>query len=299
MDEFVAAAKAALCAIWQVLNTNFSAAMFGALFGAVGAQLLGTRAERRKRIVEEIRSTNAAINVAFAITTTYCSLKEQHVRGMKGRFDAQRKAHDEFRSARNAGQIPKDQFFDLQVDFESIAPIGVPIATLRDLLFEKLTLIGRPLLFGVFLSQSIDDLNAATLLRNEIIADCNKSPPDDLISLYFGLKAKAGRVDRRYAASLEGMHDKTNDAIFLGVLLVEDLEEHGKQLVAALGKNAPQITTIDFTKAREKGLIPDAANYTDWMSLPKASKLQKGIVRAPKSKLSRLFARWSRLWRGS
>jgi hypothetical protein len=50
MDEFATAAKAVLCAVWQVLNTNFSAALFGALFGAVGAHVIADYTQRRKQV---------------------------------------------------------------------------------------------------------------------------------------------------------------------------------------------------------------------------------------------------------
>jgi hypothetical protein len=258
------------CWGWDFLNTNFSAAGFGAIGGAFGAQWLGNRTAKRQALVEELRSTNAAINVAYTIANTYFNLKRQHAKPMKERFDALNASREKFQRDRADGAIPRDQVFEFQADFETLTPPDVPIDILKGLMFEKVSLIGRPLSFVVFLEQSIGDLNSTIKARNSVIEGCQARSPipvEELVPLHFGLKDAHGRIDRRYTSSLENMVTKVDDCLFLSTRIVADLEAHGLELKKALGGKG-RVTTLDFSKAKEQGLFPDEANYKDWASLP-------------------------------
>jgi hypothetical protein len=83
IEQLVGFGEAVAVWLWKVANTNFMmaflTALAGAAAGAYGAQFIVERSERKRRMLEEIRSTNAAIMVAFAILNTYCSVKNQHV----------------------------------------------------------------------------------------------------------------------------------------------------------------------------------------------------------------------------
>jgi hypothetical protein len=191
---------------------------------------------------------------------------------MKERFDAIGKAHEDFKRDRAAGKITKDVPFHFLADFEALIPPYVPVDTIKALLFEKVTLTGRPLSFVVFLVQSIGDLNASIELRNGVIKECHARSPvpeQELLELYLGLKNSKGHTDRRFASSLENFVIKLDDCIFLSTMIVADLEAHGRNLKKTLGNKKASVTTIDFTKAREQGLIPDDSAYKDWVSLPK------------------------------
>ena len=76
---------------WQFANSDFFLALVsagaGAFAGAYGARHIAERKERQRRLDEEVRSTNAAIMVAFEITNTFLGMKDQHVNNLKDRFD--------------------------------------------------------------------------------------------------------------------------------------------------------------------------------------------------------------------
>lgn len=263
---------------WQLLNSNFLTALAGAFAGAYGAQWIIKRIERKRRHLEEIRSTNAAIMVAFGITNTFCALKDQHVKGLKDGFDRQRTALEAHQLQKNQGSIPPQQPFEFEANFQTLLPIHVPIEVLHKLLFEKISVAGRPLTLVATLSQSIDVLNNSHERRNEIIAKCQaNSPlhPDVLASIYFGLPDRNGHIDRSYPDSVDAISNQTDDCIFFSKLLGEDLFEHGQQLAKSFGKHSPPIQKVDFTKAEQNGLIPDTKLYVDWLSMPKTSSLSK------------------------
>ena len=72
------------------LNSAFSIALVGGFVGAVGgalgAQHIAERAKRREDLLKELRNTNAATIVSFAICNAALALKKQHVRPMHEQF---------------------------------------------------------------------------------------------------------------------------------------------------------------------------------------------------------------------
>ena len=88
MDGFVFA----LNVIWDYakifLGTGFFIALVGAgagaFGGALGAQIISEKIRRKADFLEEIRSTNAAIVVAFSICNSYLALKDQLVQPRSG-----------------------------------------------------------------------------------------------------------------------------------------------------------------------------------------------------------------------
>jgi len=111
-DAIVGVAEAALVWTWGLLNSNFSTALAGAAAGAYGAQFIAERNERQRRLLREIRSTNAAIIVAFSITNMFYALKRQYVKELKERFEKQKKDLDDLR------QKQREEFFRTPRTFE-------------------------------------------------------------------------------------------------------------------------------------------------------------------------------------
>ena len=74
-------------------NSKFVTAALGALAGAAGgayaAQRIAERAKVREQLLQEARNSNAAIDLAHQICSTYLGLKEQHVRALKRTYDAE------------------------------------------------------------------------------------------------------------------------------------------------------------------------------------------------------------------
>ncbi|MDY0884316.1 hypothetical protein ACFPL7_00990 [Dongia soli] len=274
LEDIWGVAAATLNWLWNLSNSNFFTALVGAFAGAYGAQAIVERAGRKKRLLEEIRNTNAAIVVACSITNTFCALKSQHVKGLKENLDAQRKELEIFKQARKQGAVAPEEAFYFQADFQSLPVVQVPIDVLRNLLFEKLSLVGRPLSIVAVLSQTIDSVIGAIERRNRIIDECKRRAPipiNELVPLYFGLPNKDGHVDMTYSETVSAIYSHTDDCIFFSHLLGEDLEKHGKRLAKVYGSKAPRIEKTAFTNAERKALLPDPSLYSDWMKMPDAS----------------------------
>lgn len=260
--------------IWYLLNSNFLTALAGAFAGAYGAQWIVERIERKRRLLQEIRSTNAAIMAAFSCTNSFCGLKHQHVRPFKTNFETQKAEFDDFQRKRQQGEISLQQQYDLQVDFQTFKPIPVPIEVLQTLLFEKVSVTGRALPLVTTLSQCITALASALEMRNQIIENRKtKSPKDSdtLAAMYFGLPSKEGHTDRSYPDCVDAISSQTDDCIVFSKLLIDDLIAHGECLADEYGKKSPKIHKPDFAKAEANGLIPDYKLYADWMSMFKVA----------------------------
>ena len=273
IEQLVAVGTTTAEWLWKVANTNFMIAFLsastGAAAGAYGAQRIVERSERKRRMLEEIRSINASIMVAVGIVSIYCSVKRQHVRRLKKVFDEQlREVTARWEAVRKGGP-PLQKIFEFQTDFETLLPPAAQIDVLQKQLYEKVSITGRPLASLGMLCQAAQSLEQALELRNSIIAHCKANSPMDqnvLIPIYFGLPDKNNHVDRNYPDSVEAISLYTDDCVFYAFILSEDLVKYGKSLTRAFGRGAPKIHELDWTKAKQADLIPADSLYGDWLA---------------------------------
>ncbi len=264
----MSAASMAANSLWALLNSNFSAALAGAGVGAYAAHWITSRSERRRRLLEEIRATNASINLAFVITNTFCNLKVQHVRRLVADYEKQRA---EFQAAQLSAQLHRgvgQPAIVFKVDFQTLAPPATPLDVLQGMLFEKVTVTGRALIAFTTLTQAVTGLSQALELRNEIAMECRSKSPtyQALAALYFGVADSEGRIDERYRGSMKAISTQLDDCIFFCNVLMGDLVRHGIALADEVGEAAPKIHKPDFSKAIENDLIPSDALYAEWLA---------------------------------
>ena len=80
-------------------------ALAGAFFGAKTAQGTAARNKFRDDMTKEIRDTNAAITLSFAISNSAMAIKRQHLRSIKETFDKDKKDLIEFERKRKTGEF--------------------------------------------------------------------------------------------------------------------------------------------------------------------------------------------------
>lgn len=262
---------------WHIANSNFTTALAGAGAGAYSAQWIVERRDKKRRLLEEIRSTNAAIIVAFEIINTFCAMKSQHVKRLKETFDDQRQKFDAFREKRRHGIVAPSEIFEFQADFETLPLPKNPTGVLQTLLFEKISVTGRPLSLFMTLSRCIDGFAGAVQQRERIIEWCKQHSPVEeniLVPLYFGLPNRLGHTDRTYADSIHAIWSYTDDCIFFCKCVMDDLVKHGHQLAKLYGSTAPKINEPDFSKAVHQNLIPDDKQYADILTAFKSHNIK-------------------------
>lgn len=265
--------------IGGLLNSSFGIALIGgtggALFGALGAQHIAERSKRRDELTKEIRTTNAASMVAFSICSAALSLKKQHVHPMHTKYVEDCNVLDEFTKQQETGGSQNVGVHRFVADFRTFPTPVAPLETLKDLVFQKLSVHGRPLALVAVIEQSLVGLSKSIEKRDSLIQRFSSHVvPKDLLHLYyFGKPLPSGDIDQNYPDTVKAIHIYLDNLVFFTALLCDDLVAHGNRLheafIEQFKKGAPKVSAADFTEAREKGLILPFSEYKDWL---------KGIV---------------------
>lgn len=258
-------------------NSAFITALIGSLAGAfagaIAAQRIAERSKHREELLREIRNTNAAIAVAFGICNSLLALKKQHVKGLKARFDTQKIELEEFQKKRKTGEIQGNAPFIFRADLRTLQAQSLPTDTLRAVVFERLSLVGRPLNLVMTLTQTAQSLGESLEKRNSLIEGYKSEfaqNAQDLVPRYFGLPYDGSHVNLDYPGTIEAISNQTDDGIFFSNLLCKDLYIHGSQLLDVykkkFKKDPPRISEVDFSAATAAGLMPDEKDYRDWVT---------------------------------
>ena len=266
-------------------------AIAGAFFGAHTAQRIADRNRFRDEIVKEVRDTNAAISLSYAICNSVMSMKRQNLRPLKGDFERSRLAVIEHQRQVKVGETSPDTVLQLKVGLLGLAIPSLVTDTLRSHVLDRLSVIGRPLHLAVSASESAASLVEAMNSRNEQIEAFKKAggaADKAFVARYFGLPARDGEHDEVYLNTLDAMVLHSDSVIFFTYLLCGDLQEHGERLLTRyrrrLGrKNVPRINEVDFSPAKANQLIPPDAMFSDWFT---------SFVKRPEP-----VSRWKRAWR--
>ncbi len=261
---------------WQnvagFLNSNFTAALAGALGGALTAQRIGDRAKQRGALLQEIRSTNAAIMVTFTICNAGLALKRQFVKDIYETYTARKEALEEFQRRHAAGQQDPDLPFEFRADFRTLQMPVVPIDVLRIQVYENISATGRPLALVAALIGAVASLDDTIRMRTALIErfrELGAAGADQLPAFYFGLPYGLGHVSTEFSDTVDSLYSRTDDVIFFSELLGKDLMDHGSRVLEQYRKVAKvkkeKIASIDFSEPRELGFMPNAENYADWL----------------------------------
>lgn len=273
--EFTNIISSLLGHAWGLLNSTFAIAFIGGLTGAfggaLGAQHIAERSKRREELLKELRNTNAAIMVAFSICNGALALKKQHVQPMYEQFGKDKDALRAFKAQRAAAQGQGNAPFRFVADMRTFPAPVVPIATLEQLVFEKISAYGRPLALVSVLNQSLVGLRDGIAKRDLFIHKIASGaiPAEQVPQYYFGMPLPTGDINQEHPDLVEAIHSYVNDVGFFSALLCSDLVKHGETVRTAFtkkfGKGAPEVSSADFSAPRAKGLLPSDDQYADWL----------------------------------
>jgi hypothetical protein len=276
IDSITTTLSSAATASWQFLNSNIAVAVVGgfagAIGGALGAQRIVERSQKREAGLKELRYTNAAIMVAHTICNAALALKKQHVQPMREDFIKLRADLDAFKARRDAKQIAPDVEFHLQMDMRTYPAPIVPIETLKHVVFQELSVVGRPLALVSVIEQSLIGLSSAIAKRDQLIQRfaSGEIPENKHAHYYFGLPLQGGHINQEYPDLVEAIYSYVDDLAFFSHQLCSDLMKHGAKVREALttkklSKQVPQVSEADFSGPLKSGLIPPDSQYSDWV----------------------------------
>lgn len=275
IDSITLVLSASVAAGWQFLNSNiviaFVGGFTGAIGGALGAQRIVERSRKREERLKELRYTNAAIMIAGTICNAALALKKQHVQPMREAFVKLRGDLEAFKEKRNAKQIAKDAAFHLQMDMRTYPAPILPVETLKHVVFQELSAVGRPLALVAVIEQSLIGLSGAIAKRDQLIQRfaSGEIPENDHAHYYFGLPLPRGNLNQEYPNLVEAIYSYTDDLAFFSYQLCNDLMKHGAKVREALtkrpSKQLPNVSEADFAGPLKSGLLPPDSQYADWV----------------------------------
>ncbi len=247
------------------LESNIAVAAIGSAGGALGAAWWLNNRDKKKELKKEIQNTNAAIGMAFGVTNTYCTFKDQLVNPITTNYA---RASEQLDAHHNAVADGGNPVFEFEADFRFLTPPLNTSFELHSQLYEKLTIVGRPLHCLITLQQTIHSLHTSILHRNQLINNAKAQQLQDLAlsAFYFGLVDAEGNTDESYPNVMKSIQELTDDCIFYSNLLAEDLGIHGKILQKEYGRNAPKVMRIHLHDKTKETLLPSGENHQDILS---------------------------------
>lgn len=282
MNEFVQAAPHMASeyllyfpTIWEnilnIANSNFTAALAGALAGALTAQRIAERGKTKDDLLKELNSVNSAIALSVSCVSLVGALKKQHINRLKKSYDQDLENFEEYK--KNQRNKISTEPFTLNADLSTLSKTSPPITIILDIVMNRLSMTGRGVAAAAALADLIENLNTSIASRNDLIdAFRNNQLPEgaNLEHLYLGIPYGNNQTNNMYGDTLNSIHLYTDDVIFFSAKLCEDLENHANALNALyrkkLRKHPPKSSSVNFTEARNNGLIPPDDDYEAWLT---------------------------------
>lgn len=262
---------------WEIFrdfaNSAFASAFLSALAGAGlgvwGAQRVTERGARAKELLENLRQANAVIVLSTSIANHVFSLKNQHISPLSQRYFKDRDIALAHHARILNGESPAPISF--QAEMTRITPVTIPLDALKNLVYSAQLMPGRSLALVAIVEQTVSELTHAIELHTEQI-DMFRSenmPEHILVHDYYGIQRQDGNTNSMYHDSMVAITQYTDDLAFFAVELAEEMQTHAstvREKLLKMRKDVPKSNTVDFSLARESGMIPRRENYESWLS---------------------------------
>lgn len=263
--------------IWVILsdfaNSAFASAFLSALAGAGlgvwGAQRVAERGARVKELLESLRQSNAVIVVATTIANNAFALKRQHISPLSQKYFKDRDIALAHHASIISGQ--SSQPISFEAEMTKITPVTTPIDPLKNLVYSAQLMPGRALALVAIIEQSISELTHAIEMRTDQIDSLRNAALSEHIFCqdYYGIQRRDGNTNSMYHDSMVAITQYTDDVGFFAAELVDEMQVHAglvHRKILKFRKDIPKVSTVDFSPARDAGLIPPRENYESWLS---------------------------------
>ncbi|MBN9291280.1 MAG: hypothetical protein J0H36_09245 [Hyphomicrobium denitrificans] len=274
-----------------LVNSNFMAALAGALAGAIVADRIATRKARGTKLLDELRSTNSAIALSGLISNQALVMKGQHVLDLHRDFALEEVRFEEARQRQQAGEALGPEVFVLQANLVELPELYVPIDTLATLVPHKVSAGARAIGLLMAVQNALRDLNLAIQRRNQLCGQFRAIPPEARVALYLGLPMADGR-DETYPQTISHIYDTNNNLAFFAARLADDLQQYGKKLAHRYANEfhtvAPHVNEMNFDTPRGRELMHPEAAYSDFLSMFQQVEVKKsdGLIRRLRNRIA-------------
>lgn len=266
----------------EVLNSSFSTSLVGSLAGAFGgayaAQKIADRAKFKDQILSELRHLNAAVAISFGVTNTALMAKGQHILPL---FDEHAAEIQRYRAMEQTGVGAgiNTAVYELRMNLVTIPRLSIAIDSLKNLVLSYVHVSSKAINLLTSLEDYLNQLNNAIDYRYKLIQDIREgrlpkgARPEHI---YLGIPFGNGHSSAEYGATLDAMRQYVDNVIFYSATLAQELSDRGKVLQKEYRRRfrdpAPDVSGIDLSIAKKRGLWPSEEKYADWLSAFQAAE---------------------------
>jgi hypothetical protein len=264
----------------SAFTTSLVGALAGAYAGAYAAQKIAERSKERTEFQSQIRNTNTAITLSLMVCSAALSLKKQVTKDLCETYFEEKAALESLIQKREHKEIPLDVQFEVRTNLISIPSPVVLINELRSLVYEKLSISGRPLAIMPTLDGALSSLAKTIEFRKSLIQNFKQLSPQtgntELLARYFGWPYGEGHVNTEYFDTMTALQNQLDDVIFFSHLLCKDLAAHGDKVLRKFKSQfkgvMDQITAFELPPEKTADLMPPNERHSDWLAgFPKGS----------------------------
>ena len=231
-----------------------------ALVGTYGGQFVAEKKHDQRLLIEEFRATNTALMIANGIFNSLINIRKQFSNKFWNSY-YEHKAEYAF------GPQVSGEIFNFNPNLITFQNPKLPIDELKKILFEKITLSGRPIAVVTALGQTIDNLESVFAQRNSMVLDWknNQRPIEIFMAEYFGTPLSPNMTDMTFVHLVDGIYNLVETAQFFSMLLSNDLRKHASILRDQIKAKGLRIYEIKYDTL-EKDLLPKEENYQQWIN---------------------------------
>lgn len=231
--------------IGEFLNSNFTAALGGAFFGALAAKKIARDQKYQDEVGKEVRAINSALAICSLTTRQLFYLKKLRTKKI---IEEYRRQRDLWIKTQNKAEVGK-------VELKVLANMFFPLETLKKEIEEKIFLEEKTYIRLLHLEETLRGLDVCFSKRNETIERMLEKLSEgvDIYPLYFGTKDEKNRIDQTYLGVMEGLEMRIDNGMYYAKKICEDLKKHGDETLKKIIEEFPKmkktlkINEIDFS----------------------------------------------------
>lgn len=258
----------------EFFNSQFTTSLLGAFAGAWGGawavQRIADKSRRRSELLQQIRNTNAAIDIVGGAFNTFANLKRQHSHRLKTEYDRQKRLVGEIQAAAAARAVQGAIHLPFSANLSTVETLYVRYEAIEEAALKNLSMTGRGRTMVVMLGQSLRALNNSIMSRNALIAKYNADGADQgrNTHMIFGIPMPDGSIDTTYGDTLDAIHSYNDDCLYFAWRLCRDLESYGywvrRRYVQEFDNRVPGISRGKYEELFEDGTMPSLDRFDGW-----------------------------------
>ena len=267
-----------IASLWSVIKalaeSNFMIAAIGSLAGAAGGayaiQKISEHAKRRDMLLEELRMSCHAIDMAHGVCSTYMNLKKEHVLALKGDYERDRATVHRFAIRKQFG-LEERTILRVGMDYQFMNEMKTRAPNVETMVLEKISAPVRVRSAAVSLGRCTDQLNVSIVQRSELIPKLAAMEEGERVARTFGLPIPGG-FDNAYGDYVGSIYQYTDDSIYFSRMVVDDLtiyakhvrERYQRMLPRRSRRHVMMVPRVVWADPEYERFLPPAENYASW-----------------------------------